>query len=250
MPGKNEDYKELVQSTQDFCSKERSAATGSPFDHAVAAQLRTVFERVLPELAPNLANAPDPVYARTVIKFAVHGLKHEVITVLWEEYYTHGIPLEDVAAQVNYTPRTVRRFIASFPERIVRQLWEIQIDISAPPPIPIQTLHQRAKRILEDEFDLTYIQDGTLLAFCYGRYLHLSWREVTEGILCRSVNTTKTHFRRFQRNFEVSSRKKVIDKALDTLVRRLGDEWDEYVLELTLEKLQRLFLEPVSASEQ
>ena len=250
MAGNNDDFQELAQAIQIFCGKERSACTGNPLDHAAASELRIVFTRVLFGLSAKFPDAPNVVYARGIVIFAIDSLDHRVNTVLWQKYFSRGLTLEEIADELNYSPRTVRRFINTFPEQVARQLWECGYEIPPPPPLSLTTLHHRARMILEDEFDLTETQAKTLLAFCYSRSLGLSRGEISKKVLNRSLNTIKAHFKHIMQRLRVKKTSEAVDKALDVLKRHFGNDFDKCMSVLTLEQLQSLYLDKVPNDKQ
>jgi DNA-binding CsgD family transcriptional regulator len=220
----NADLEELVQGIQLLVDTERSTARGAKRNPFVVAGFRSLFKRLCPRLSKNFPEAPDIIYARKVIDFAVAGLNEQVETVIWQEYYKGGSTLAELEELVNYASRTVRRYIVSFAEKMAVQLWEKEMDLATLPVevIPADTLEQRATRKLEDAFNLSPSQAKILLTYC--RHKNIGMKAILE-LLHISENTLKSHRRHILRAVGAETTNVAVDKALVVLKRELGEDW-------------------------
>lgn len=232
MGDKNEKIQELVDAIQDFCEHERSTVKGDSGNRAASSTLRTSLETCLPELVQDFDDAPDAVYVTAIISYAVENLPEEYHAV-WEDYFLGGCAQATLAAQVHRAVSTVRGYVKNFSLLVAEQLWKLEYALArskrptALPPVSIDALFERAKKVLEQEFDLSPKQAQCLLVFCLEN--QLGRNVILQEILFISKNTFKTHSKRIIiLTTEVKGNRmhKAVEQGLDVLQQRLGDNWD------------------------
>jgi DNA-binding CsgD family transcriptional regulator len=223
----NQNLAELTESVRLFCEKERAAARGGIRDKGAVTRVRVLFCQHCPRLCQQFLDAPDVVYARKIIDYAVAGINDPVTSVIWQEYYKNGITLEEMQHKVDYASRTVRRLIGAFSEKVTIQLWEKDLEIADPLPASPETLEQRAKRILQNTYDLTNRQADILLAHC--KWQGLGIQELCDKVLFMSENTLKSHKKHILKRMGVSTMNPAVTKARLLLEKELGDEWKKLI---------------------
>ncbi len=225
MSDQNADLDELVIAVQAVCEKVRATAKGSPPNRATATALRNTFNRVCPRLCQKFQNASDDIYARRIIDFGVAGQNDPVQEKIWQEYYKSGSTLAEIENLINYASRTARRLIGVFAYRVAVQLLEKELEITDPIQGHTETVDQRARRTLQDAFDLSNKQAEILFAFC--RHPELSQGEICGRILFIAENTLKVHKRRILHQMGCRSMNEAVNKALKVLRETLGNDWDK-----------------------
>ncbi len=227
MTDADESFSELISAIANFCEKERKAAKGKPIDQEAAKELRSTFTRELPDLSQQFPNAPNTVYSKYVIIFAVRGLSSDVFSRIWQDYYGGAIPVSELTTKIGYGERSTRNFIKQFPERVATQLWEEQLAML---PAVLQmtpgTIEQRAKRKLEEHYDLSEKQ--TLVLFEFSRSEKAVGREAICDRLFVSVNTLKTHIKRINKQTGSTNMNEATNKARTILQDSFGEEWEAY----------------------
>ena len=227
----NADFQVLVTALSTFCDREYAAARGGKLDHASAASLRKLFTSLFPNLAKTIPNAPDVIYCRRIIRMGVERLNDAVISTIWHDYYQHGGTLTALADTVNFSTRTVRRYIAAFPERVALQLWEKSQDlVLKPEPPTTQSLRRRALMTLMNEFSLAERPAEVLLAFC--QWQDLGQKEIGNRLFI-GWNTLKTHKRRIlqhmrARGLKVETMSDAVHQGELALRKQMGEQWDQY----------------------
>ena len=233
MGDKNEKIQELIDAIQVFCEHERAIVRGGGGDRTAASTLRTSLEACLPTLVKSVRNAPDAVFVKVIISHAVENLPEEYHAV-WEDYFGKGCTQTALAAQVNRATKTVRGYVKNFPLLVADQLWGLEYDLSwgtrlaaTLPPVSIEALFERAKKILEQKFDLSPKQAQCLLVFCLEE--QLGRNAILQDILFISKNTFKTHSKRIiflTTEAKGNRMHKATEKGSDVLQQRLDDNWD------------------------
>ena len=223
----DEGFSELISAIEYFCENERKAAKGRPFDQGAAKELRSTFTRELPDLSQQIPDAPNTVYSRYVIIFAVRGLSSVVFSIIWQDYYGGAVPVSELSSKISYGEKSTRNFVKQFPERVATQLWEEQLAmLPAVLKMTPGTIEQRAKRRLEEHYDLSKTHATVLFEF--SRAEKAVGRKAISDRLFISINTLKAHTKRILKQTGSTTMNEATNKARTILQDSFGDEWEAY----------------------
>jgi len=227
MVNDDEGFSELITAIAHFCERERRSAKGKPVDSEAAVSLRYWIETLLPDLSREFPNAPNTIYARYAISFAVRGLAMDVFDGIWEDYYKRGITVSELSKRVGYSTKSARSYTRKFPEMVATQLWDEQVELT-PSVLQIDpgTIEQRAKRKLKEHYGTSPKQTDVLFEF--SRSEQNITRRVIAKRLFIELSTLSSHIKRVLKRTDSSTMNQAANKAKTLLEASFGNEWREY----------------------
>lgn len=230
MFGGNELYHELLSAVESFCEEQRFQSSVSRRlrgHYPAAARLRETVHRALPELAQVFdSNLPTPIFAREVIGFAVKGLNDKCTSAIWEQFYLLGTTVNDIAPEVNYSPRTIWRRIRVFPQSVADQLWTLHLSFGKQREEAIfwpSTLKQRRKYLLQKKWALS--DKGVEVLLMFMAHSPKVGRKAIAKALFISVNTLKKHIGKINRAMGTITANEAAEKAGRFLENCPEAEW-------------------------